>query len=264
KLLLWEEFDEVRDLRRSITLDFLYNSLIFAAEKGLPWPAVAGVGTLAGELLNETKGTSAIQILKEKLASCRLGLAPCNLGVLCDYFQNTFLKHYLLYQFVLCRERDHRQTFTSLAVQVPPLPLPLMEGINAEVWKYQQQLADLTAAENQKRTRMLLLRETLHLEREHLLQKVYDDLKTGQRQSTLERLWALETLVTGAIRTQMQALREILQMDIKTTFEILELRLQKKTLMLSPPIPYPPPPSTEDRAKKSTKAQEQQKKKKKK
>lgn len=55
-LLGWEVFDEARDLRRSIELDVLHNSLVFAAEKGLPWPAVAEVGKLTEELLTDTQG----------------------------------------------------------------------------------------------------------------------------------------------------------------------------------------------------------------
>lgn len=57
-LLQWEEFDDVRDLRRSIELDSLYSSIVFAVEKGLSWPAVVEAGKLAEELLNETKGAS--------------------------------------------------------------------------------------------------------------------------------------------------------------------------------------------------------------
>ncbi|TFJ99946.1 protein FAM115C [Platysternon megacephalum] len=55
-LLRWEEFDDVRDLRRSIELDSLYSSIVFAVEKGLSWPAVVEAGKLAEELLTETKG----------------------------------------------------------------------------------------------------------------------------------------------------------------------------------------------------------------
>uniref|UniRef100_A0ACB8G917 Uncharacterized protein n=1 Tax=Sphaerodactylus townsendi TaxID=933632 RepID=A0ACB8G917_9SAUR len=54
ELLEWEEFDEIRDLRRSIRLDTIYYSLVFAAEKGLPWLTVAEVGNLTVELLDET------------------------------------------------------------------------------------------------------------------------------------------------------------------------------------------------------------------
>ncbi|XP_065256741.1 uncharacterized protein C8orf74 homolog [Emys orbicularis] len=262
ELLRWEEFDDVRDLRHSIELDSLYNSIVFAVEKGLSWPAVVEAGKLAEELLNETKGlpvSQAICVLKDKLVACEPKLSPFKPCVLCEYFYHTLIRHYQLYQFVLCRERDVEQTSAHLEICVPPQPLPLMAGIDAEVWHYQQQLAALSAAEVQKRTNMLLLRETLHLEREHMLQRAYDDLKL--RAEILDRQ-ILETLVKEVIGTQIQALHEIMQTEIQTTFEILELRLQKRALSLNPPVPYPPPPPLEERTKKSTKAQEQKKKKK--
>lgn len=56
ELLGWKEFDEIRELRRSIQLDTIYYSLVFAAEKGFPWPAVAEVGKLTAELLDDTRG----------------------------------------------------------------------------------------------------------------------------------------------------------------------------------------------------------------
>ncbi|KAG6927515.1 chromosome 8 orf 74, partial [Chelydra serpentina] len=201
----------------------------------------------------------AICVLKDKLVACEPKLSPFKPCVLCEYFYNTLIRHYQLYQFVLCRERDVEQTSAHLEICVPPQPLPLMAGINAEVWHYQQQLAALSAAEVEKRTNMLLLRETLHLEREHMLQRAYDELKS---QAEILDRQILETLVKGVIGTQIQALQEILQTEIQTTFEILELRLQKRALILNPPVPYPPPFPLEERAKKSTKAQEQKKKKK--
>ncbi|KAM7171753.1 uncharacterized protein C8orf74 homolog [Macrochelys suwanniensis] len=328
-LLQWEAFDDVTDLRRSVELDSLYSSIVFAGEKGLSWPAVVEAGRLAEELLNETKGlpvSQAICVLKDKLVACEPKLSPFKPCVLCEYFYNTLIRHYQLYQFVLCRERDIEQTSAHLEICVPPQPLPLMAGISAEVWHYQQQLAALSAAEVEKRTNMLLLRETLHLEREHMLQRAYDELKsqaeildrqglppgwgkgnaatqeaphhlsslhflhslptwpsirskgmapfscnTGSKKRDernhcppplLLALQILETLVKGVIGTQIQALQEILQTEIQTTFEILELRLQKRALILNPPVPYPPPFPLEERAKKSTKAQEQKKKKK--
>nr|XP_048702212.1 uncharacterized protein C8orf74 homolog [Caretta caretta] len=261
-LLQWEEFDDVRDLRRSIELDSLYSSIVFAVEKGLSWPAVVEAGKLAEELLNETKGlpiSQAICLLKDKLVACEPKLSPFKPYVLFEYFYNTLIRHYQLYQFVLCRERDVEQTSAHLEICVPPQPPPLVAGVDAEVWHYQQQLAALSAAEVQNRTNVLLLREMLHLEREHMLQRAYDDLKS--RAGILDRQ-ILETLVKEVIGIQIQALHEILQTEIQTTFEILELRLQKRALILSPPSPYPPPPSLEERAKKSPKAQQQKTKKK--
>ena len=57
RLLNWEEFDELRDSRRSILLDTLYESIIFAVGKGFPWVEVAQVVKFTEELLKETKGT---------------------------------------------------------------------------------------------------------------------------------------------------------------------------------------------------------------
>uniref|UniRef100_A0A8C8RQY6 Uncharacterized protein n=1 Tax=Pelusios castaneus TaxID=367368 RepID=A0A8C8RQY6_9SAUR len=247
ELLRWEAFDEVRDLRRSIELDLLYGSIAFAVEKGLPWPAVAEVGKFSGELLSETKDlpiSRAIHVLKDKLAACEPKLSPFKPNVLCDYFYNTLIRHYPLYQFVLGQGRDIEQTAIHLEICVPPPPLPLTAGTNAEVWQYQQQLAALSAAEVQKRANLLLLRETLQLESEHMVQRM------------------LETLVKEVVGTQIQALLQILQTEIQTTFEILELRLQKRALNLNPPAPYPPPPPPEERTKKAIKGQEQKKKRK--
>uniref|UniRef100_A0A9L0TGH7 Chromosome 2 C8orf74 homolog n=1 Tax=Equus caballus TaxID=9796 RepID=A0A9L0TGH7_HORSE len=55
RLLHWEQFDELRDARRSILLDILYESIIFAVGKGFPWVEVAKVVKFAEELLRETK-----------------------------------------------------------------------------------------------------------------------------------------------------------------------------------------------------------------
>lgn len=56
RLLNWEEFDELRDARRSILLDTLYDSIIFAVGKGFPWVEVVQVVKFTEELLKETKG----------------------------------------------------------------------------------------------------------------------------------------------------------------------------------------------------------------
>lgn len=56
RLLNWEEFDELRDARRGILLDTIYDSVIFAVGKGFPWVEVVQVVKFTEELLKETKG----------------------------------------------------------------------------------------------------------------------------------------------------------------------------------------------------------------
>ncbi|XP_060610638.2 uncharacterized protein C8orf74 homolog [Anolis sagrei] len=253
-LLDWTEFDEVRDLRRSIHLDVYYWSVVFAAEKGFSWPAVAEVAKLTGELLEETKGVpplQAIQVLQEKLVNFRVKLSPTQLRAVCDYFHNTFIKHYWLYQFVLTRERDRQQSFGSLEVYAPPIPLPLSEGMELEAWKFEQQLSALSAAEDEKRASLERIRESLWEKKEHLLQEVY---RSVQRQAGGLSREALVSLVRDAIKAQLQTLQDIIQHEIETTFEILQLKLQKKSLTLNPPPIYPPLPTPESQGRKEGKA----------
>jgi hypothetical protein len=53
-------------------------------------------------------------------------------------------------------------------------------------------------------------------------------------------LQALERLVSKAIHVQIACLQELLQYEIQVAFDILDLRLQKKTLSLNAPVPLLP------------------------
>uniref|UniRef100_A0A8C5SAU2 Chromosome 8 open reading frame 74 n=1 Tax=Laticauda laticaudata TaxID=8630 RepID=A0A8C5SAU2_LATLA len=190
----------------------------------------------------------AIRILKEKLTAFPVQLSSFHQSAVFDYFSNTFLKHYWLYQFVMTRERDHNQTVAILEICAPPSPPPLSEGIDIEMWNFQQQLGALCAAEEEKQASILHIRETLLAEREHLLREVYQRVRS---QTQILNTEVNEEL----IKTQIQNLHRIIQHEIQTTFEILELKLQKKALMFNSPDPYPPPFCPDLRGKKSSKPQ---------
>ncbi|KAL2761626.1 uncharacterized protein WCI35_031874, partial [Daubentonia madagascariensis] len=241
RLLHWEEFDELRDSRRSILLDALYDSIIFAVGKGFPWVEVAQVVKFTEELLRETKGcsiTEAVTILANKLRDYQRQFNTTHLLALCDYFHNTFIRHYKLYQYVLGQDQDVNLTVTHLEVYAPPQPLPLAKGMDRDVWRHEQQVAELGMAEVQKRTNMLLLKETLRLEQEHMLQEAFQDVPATPSR-VLERQ-DLEKLISKAIHIQIECLKELLQCEIQITFDILDLKLQKTTLNLNAPSPFPP------------------------
>ncbi|XP_056669688.1 uncharacterized protein C8orf74 homolog isoform X1 [Monodelphis domestica] len=262
RLTKWKGFEEMKESRKNILLDILYDGIVFAVEKGFPWPAVVEVARFTEELLEETKDcsiTQALQILGNKLREYETKFNPVNLMAVCDYFHNTFIRHLKLYQYVLCKDQDMYQATESLDLCPPPLPLPLSEGVDKNVWKYQQQVAELTAAEVQKRTNMLLLRETLHLEREHTMKKIFEGLVTKEI-GVLDRE-ALETIIRKAVRTQIDSLKELLENEIKTTYAILDLKLQKKILKVPPPYPPEPGQASQTEAKKEKKKAKDKKKK---
>ncbi|KAM7141630.1 uncharacterized protein C8orf74 homolog [Molossus nigricans] len=239
RLLNWKQFDEVRDSRRSILLDTLYESIIFAAGKGFPWVEVVKVVKFTEELLKETKGcsiTEAVTILGNKLRDYQGQFNTTHLLALCDYFYFTFIHHYRLYQYVLGQDQEVNLTVTHLEVCAPPQPLPLAEGKDRDLWKHEQQVAELGMAEAQKRIHMLLLKESLQLKREHMLQKF---LEVPVQQSRVLKREELENFINEAIHIQTESLKEVLQCEIQAIYDILDLKLQKKTLNLNVPIPFP-------------------------
>ncbi|XP_012663169.1 uncharacterized protein C8orf74 homolog [Otolemur garnettii] len=241
KLLNWEEFDELRDSRQSILLDTLYDSVIFAVGKGFPWSQVAQVVKFTEELLRETKGcsiTEAVTILANKLRDYQSQFNTSHLLALCDYFHNTFIRHYKLFQYVLGQKQEVNLTVAHLEVCAPPQPLPLAEGKDREVWKQEQQVAELEVAEAQKRSSRLLLQETLRLEQERLLRKAFQVSPRRPSRGLVRQ--DLENLIGKAIHIQIECLKELLQHEIQITFDILDLKLQKKTLNLNTSIPFPP------------------------
>lgn len=124
--------------------------------------------------------TEAVTILGNKLRDYQGQFNTTHLLALCDYFHNTFIRHYKLYQYVLGQDQEVDLTVTHLEVCVPPQPLPLTEGMDWELWKHEQQVAELSAAEEQKRAHALLLKEALHLEQELMLQKKFSEVLARQ------------------------------------------------------------------------------------
>lgn len=127
--------------------------------------------------------TEAVTILGKKLRDYQKQFNVTHLLALCDYFHNTFIRHYRLYQYVLSQDQQVNLTVTHVEMCVPPRPLPLTDGTDRDVWRHEQQVAELSTAEVEKRNNMLVLKETLHMEQAQMLQKAFGvEEALGQRQ----------------------------------------------------------------------------------
>lgn len=124
--------------------------------------------------------TGAVTVLGNKLRDYQGQFNITHLLALCDYFHNTFIRHYKLYQYVFGHDQEVNLTVTQLEVCVPPQPLPLSHGKDRAVWQHEQQVAELDTAEVQKRANMLLLKEALRVERERRLQRTFPETPAQQ------------------------------------------------------------------------------------
>lgn len=147
--------------------------------------------------------TEAVTVLGKKLRDYQKHFNVTHLLALCDYFHNTFIRHYRLYQYVLSQDQEVNLTVAHVQMCAPPQPLPLTEGIDRDVWRHEQQVAELSTAEVQKRTNVLMLKETLSLEQAHMLQKAFGvEEPPGQLQPrpTLRREVRLCLPAPGSLR----------------------------------------------------------------
>ncbi|XP_067880207.1 uncharacterized protein C8orf74 homolog isoform X2 [Heterodontus francisci] len=172
----------------------------------------------------------AIGKLRDKCEQYQYKLNPNCLQHLVSHFLGTFFRHYRLYQFLLCEVREIDQTIHNLEVHVPQELPPLKDGIDVELWKYQQHMAKLNEAEAQLRASMSAFRETMQLKSEQELEKFYEDLKF-QDKEVIERA-NLEKVVKDAHDIQVTIASVILQKEIETAFQILDLKIQKTTTPL--------------------------------
>ncbi|XP_004614808.1 uncharacterized protein C8orf74 homolog [Sorex araneus] len=239
RLLQWEAPREQEEARADILLDLLYDSIIFAVGKGFPWTQVPMVVRFTEELLRETRGhpiTEALTLLGKKLQDYQGQFGTSHLLALCDYAHNTYIRHYNLYQYVLSQAQDVNLSVEQVEVCAPPQPLALAQGTELAMWQHEQRLAELALAELQKRADVLVQQEMLKLEKEQLLRKIFSGelaQHPGQRLCSED----LKTLVSEAIHVQVEHLKQLLEQEIQVTFEILDLRLQKKILSLNEPVP---------------------------
>ncbi|XP_028652215.1 uncharacterized protein C8orf74 homolog [Erpetoichthys calabaricus] len=238
QILQWHDFDEECDLRAGICLDFVYENILFAVNKGFPWKAVGVVAKLSEELLTDTKGTSmmkAVQLLKDKLFECSPVLnEKCQLAFLA-FLMRTFFRHYRLYQYVLCSEMQVHRDCLMLQVHAPPHPLPLTEGVYIKLWEYQKTMESLCEKEAQKQRCVQDLRDSAQSQAEKSMEALYGSIEIPDTDVIEKQV--LEKLVQQTLKTQLEIVRDLFAEELKLTREILELKQQQKALPQPPTLP---------------------------
>ncbi|XP_038057591.1 uncharacterized protein C8orf74-like [Patiria miniata] len=247
-------FSEEDHMRESILLDYLHDSLLFAAGRGFPLHQVCGVLNLAREMQEQTIGqplSHAIRLYRQKSVEYakRGRISDKNLKIFTSHFFATFMRHYRLYQFVFTRPRDPMVSQLGLEVQPPPDTFELKESKPEHIWQYNQKLA---AIENEERTRM----ESLQLERDELLRQEPD---TNEPLCALNEAGAplQEEVLSRAIReaTSLQGTytERLLQARVEETHEDMDYYFEKTALprpaALGPPPRSKSPPRAPARSK---------------
>ncbi|XP_071483750.1 uncharacterized protein C8orf74 homolog [Diadema antillarum] len=255
ELLGWEMigFDEDAQMRESILLDFLYESLMYGVQKGFPWSQVCSVLRMAAEFHQGTVGqplSSAVRIYRE-LSQKFLSdgqMSESNLRLFTSHLFETYLAHYHLYQVVFTTEREPLTVRQHLVVMQPPVPFPLDEGKPFNTWEYQRRLEEIEGEETSRK-------ETLKSQEEGILKELeggslpFSELK---EQALLLNREQISQLIEDASRNHANQTEKLLQTRVEERHEDLAFYLEKTALPR--PEHLGPPPRTKSPPRMSAKS----------
>lgn len=120
--------------------------------------------------------TSALSIYKAKCTELQAHVQQQTMKSFSEYFFQTFMKNYKLYEYVTEEPRDQQCTQLVLPVNTPPKTLPLSQGKEAAVWNYMEKLSHIEAKERQQLLKRDAEREDTKIHDRRAIDDAYEQL----------------------------------------------------------------------------------------
>uniref|UniRef100_H2XKJ8 Uncharacterized protein n=2 Tax=Ciona intestinalis TaxID=7719 RepID=H2XKJ8_CIOIN len=235
--LLDVNFNE--DLRSGALVDYYYDVLQFATNRGMPWREVAQSLKFAEGFFQVfinaslVKSIAALHSLSlDFTANGRMGLE--NMKLLIQYLTNTVLANFNLYKFVFGEYRDEDRKKAHLKVEVSQPCMELREAQTLEVWRYEHRLNDIKIEEEQKFA-------ILQMEEDQMIKRACDkEARIDEKLSEQEKLLDVDVKIAEALISTLTANKvEIAAEDIG-----IEMKKMKTTAEIAASIQAVPLPSS--------------------
>ncbi|XP_010900000.2 uncharacterized protein C8orf74 homolog isoform X1 [Esox lucius] len=221
----WPEFSG-DELRHSAHQQFVYDCAMFASARGLAWGAVRSVAGMTRDLFPQLADLDlprVLSLISDWLTECLPCLPPAQRNAVFHFLSDTCVTRQRLLQTVTSGTCHLTISQEHLEVQVPPTPLPLVQGFDECVWERQCVCARLQIAEQQKREELRRLREE---EGPQLGSEFTLDTTKDHRLDRQE----VAALVRSTVRARGDLLMGILLKESRLVYELLELSLQQTAL----------------------------------
>lgn len=260
KLTCLEDDD---NLRNAIYVDFLYDNLMFAVEKGFTWRQVCTVVTFCDGILKDSKDkdiTDALQFLKLQSFELADVLGQRNFPIYTDFVFQTYLRHFKLFKYVFTQERDILKPTVSLRVETPSDPGSMKQSKPELVWEYEKQYESIQREEAEHANKRLEEKaktlETAEKQAKERLEKISGVQEPLSKEKVGE-------LIQEIIGSYSSLVVEKVKCNIADVQEDLEFKLARTSLPrpqalgppprfnLKPKTPVPTPKKTPPKSPKS-------------
>ncbi|CAL8406472.1 unnamed protein product [Arctogadus glacialis] len=147
----WPEFGDKRwpSVLRQFHQHFVFDMALFTVTRGFPWRDVIRAATMAKDVFPRLNGLDipALLALLDEAQTQRLpDLSLLHGSQLSWYLTDACVGSHRLLAAVVDHATNVSTERAHLAVQVPPRPLPLTQGLTLEEVELQRRQAELTAA----------------------------------------------------------------------------------------------------------------------
>ncbi|KAK6188201.1 hypothetical protein SNE40_004432 [Patella caerulea] len=233
-------YDKEKNLNTDIYVNYLYDHIMFAVERGFPWKSVGIVVNFANRLLKFSKGKSLAETVtwysKEAENMFPL-LGERFFKMYTDFVFSTFLSHYQLYQYVLIKKRDEEIPKVKLQITPPESPEPFKLGKESRIFEYEQTICDIERRESEKVNSLLSDKEKLNDENEIKKEEMFKKYEDREDPLTKE---SLSDMIKDIITCYTSSLTDDLKTTITQTQDTLQFKLEKTSLP-RPQVLGPPP-----------------------
>lgn len=239
--LQWEAFDEEKDMQRSIHLDFLYDNIMFAVDKGFSWNKVVTIFEFTVELLQQIKDcdsiTDVLGFYRVKSTDLCETLGDREYKIFTNYVFNTILAHYKLIKLVFTTARKEQTPKVPLSVQPPFDPRVLKQSKGINIWEYERQISALEKKEEQRANERLVEKGKKNTEMEAKTQEALNSVITKEQPLDKD---SVMSIIEDIMKAYSLAATENMKANISQLQEDLEFKLEK-TSVPRPQALGPPP-----------------------
>ncbi|XP_030633123.1 uncharacterized protein C8orf74 homolog [Chanos chanos] len=223
----WKDFEG--DDKKHLHQEFVYDNVMYAVKRGVPWAAVVQVAKMTKELLPEVKGlemSRAVALIRERLSEGKLQLSPGHQTALFNFIVDTYVRHHKLYHAFLHGEVNLKHKEMQLEIHVPSVPLPLVQGTDVQEQERQQALEELMLALSEKQEEICQFKQKAEAQLMAKMQVGLDDLQVDRLSKQ-----AVGKVVREVLQAQGRLIMDTLIKEVNLTHELLELRLKQKLLL---------------------------------
>ncbi|XP_077976532.1 uncharacterized protein C8orf74 homolog [Styela clava] len=229
--------DEEDDLKSALLVDYYYDVLQYAVNRGMAWKDVVSCLNFASDILDATQGqvlVTAVRLLQNMAVNyvSEGKITLQNAQLICKYLTGTFLAHFKLYQYVLSRPQEEHRGHVSLMVEVPTELMKLADADTLQVWEYANKMNEIDKKEEDKRVEV----ENQRLEIEKKSECMENDIKAQFLEGEIKSLSLndAEKLISEVATTKLSLLVEDIGTNITEMKDSTDIAIQRQA------IPVPP------------------------